>query len=272
MSNLRQWGVGFMMYADSHKGAIPSDAPDGSSSGVINPLESTAWWFNAVPPYTGVKPYVDQLYLDAIGTQTLPHSGVNSIFVCPAANDPSSTQSEISPDKQYFLLNGQINDTTYAKPGPNGRGLNVGSTAKYKSFFCYAFNSKLFGTANDGNDYEAWKFAQLLPSSEVVLMTEKLVNPAEYKDPVVQRTGGSHITPQGYTSNIGQPKACWTRFTTRHRGGGFLLFADGHVGWWPWKDLQPSQSAANSHAQDANHLGMGVVWNPKSGVGTGTND
>ncbi len=46
------------------------------------------------------------------------------------------------------------------------------------------------------------------------------------------------ITSQGYNNKLGQSKADWTRFTTRHHGGGDLLFADGHVAWFKWTQVQ----------------------------------
>src|ERR1700685_1506079 len=36
MSNLRQVGFGFQIYADANKGLLPEDGPDGSTSGVKN--------------------------------------------------------------------------------------------------------------------------------------------------------------------------------------------------------------------------------------------
>src|SRR5258708_5153120 len=77
-SNLRQWGAGFISYSDTNKGALPSDGPDGSSFGSANQrigpgidsgtgdptyaFESTAYWYNAIPPYVSQKPYVNQVY------------------------------------------------------------------------------------------------------------------------------------------------------------------------------------------------------------------
>jgi hypothetical protein len=62
----------------------------------------------------------------------------------------------------------------------------------------------------------------------------------------------SNMGPDGYTNNVGQPKANWKRFTTRHHGGGFLLFADGHVAWYGWGELQPTVNASNPGFIDGN--------------------
>src|ERR1700749_1329069 len=47
MSNLRQFGMGFQIYADANKGFLPLDGPDGSDTGSNligkhNPLDTTA--------------------------------------------------------------------------------------------------------------------------------------------------------------------------------------------------------------------------------------
>ena len=200
----------------------------------------------------------------------LPHAGSNSIFVCPTASEPyinDSPSEKLSADGHYFLLDGYNNDPTYAVPhGPLNKGLPVGGIQQqFKSYMCYVFNSKLFGTGNDGISREAWKLTQLRPSSSTVLMTEKIISAKEYKLPA--QSSSSNVTNTGFTSNVSQPKACWTRFTTRHRGGGFLLFADGHVAWFKWQQLQPIVSQVNSNVQDANNPGLSVIWNPMTAVG-----
>ena len=283
MSNLRQFGAGFIMYSDQSKGQMPYDGNGGTNAttdligpaGTTNtspPLDSPAYWFNAIPNAIGTKSYVNMLYDDAGGLAALPHAGSHSIFVCPAATDPTSLKAgDLSTvDPHYFQIEGKITDPGFAVAhGPAKKGLYVGTASFYKCYFCYAFNSKLFTTGNNNVNYTAWKLTQLLPSSSIVLMTEKLVSAGELRTPA--ETGKS-IGPTGYTSNIAQPKACWTRFTTRHRNGGYLLFADGHVSWFGWNQIQPQVSTTNTNAQDANRPGLGVIWNPLSGVGNSTSD
>jgi prepilin-type processing-associated H-X9-DG protein len=74
---------------------------------------------------------------------------------------------------------------------------------------------------------------------------------------------------RGFLGNIGQPKADWTRLATRHRGGGYILFADGHVSWWSWQQVQPvSISQPNSPPiTSANQPDLGIIWNPLGPVG-----
>ena len=289
MSNLRQWGLGFQMYADQNHGLLPSDGPGGTPTDPVVPAAATAgptataatysldsynYWFNAIPPFVGGRSYAQMLYDDAggltldAGRGEQERSSSARWRTRPAARwRPTSTA-----DTKYFAVTGKITDATMAAPhGPANSGLPVNTVSKFKNFMCYVFNSKLFGTANNGVDYQTWKISQLHPSSSVVLMTEKLMSNREYALPA--QAASTHISAaQGYTNNIAQLKACWSRFTTRHRGGGFLLFADGHVAWYGWQSLQPTLNAVNSNQADANHPGYGVIWNPKSGVGNSSAD
>src|SRR5438552_11695798 len=50
ISNLRQWGMGFQMYANANHGLIPFDGDDGDKVGTpVGPWNATYLWFNAVP-------------------------------------------------------------------------------------------------------------------------------------------------------------------------------------------------------------------------------
>jgi len=76
-------------------------------------------------------------------------------------------------------------------------------------------------------------------------MLEKVANTGEYTDKTVQKYAadypsvyGTKINAAGLNSNAAQPKSNWKRYTTRHRSGGMILFADGHVSWMSWVDTQ----------------------------------
>jgi prepilin-type processing-associated H-X9-DG protein len=90
----------------------------------------------------------------------------------------------------------------------------------------------------------AGRMSQLRPGSSVVIMSEKISYPGEYKDAKVQAWGaangflGSSVTPNGYNGQISTLKSNWSNFATRHKGGGNILFADGHVGFYAWTDVQ----------------------------------
>jgi prepilin-type N-terminal cleavage/methylation domain-containing protein/prepilin-type processing-associated H-X9-DG protein len=275
MSNLRQFGMGFQIYADSNKGVLATDGPDGSAQAgatkLIGPqnaatpsdvsgIDDGQLWYNAIPPKIQKKSYFQMIQDDLSGVVTLAHSGMNSIFVCPTAGQPASfVTQEVSGD--YFLLWGT---------------LNGGTPKQYKSYMSYVMNSMIFTTGNDQTVREKWKLSQLRPTSSCIIMEEKLNTPSEYAIPLVQSTltnnhyvtDTQHIQADGYHNNIAQPKGNWKRFAARHRGGGFLLFADGHVAWFNWRDLQPPLNTLNPNAIDANQPGKGIIWNPRTGVGT----
>jgi prepilin-type processing-associated H-X9-DG protein len=169
----------------------------------------------------------------------------------------------------YFMLN------------CNDPAVGTGTTTD-PSYFSYVMNSQLFGTAANNVQYKGWKISQLQPGPDCVLMMEKLDNNGEYLNGIVEAAappsttkgdcGNNHSLSTGYTSWIGQPKGDWKRFTTRHRSGGNLLYADGHVDWHLWTDLQilpndPTRSITNADGTTGNGNKPGVaVWNPLAPV------
>jgi prepilin-type N-terminal cleavage/methylation domain-containing protein/prepilin-type processing-associated H-X9-DG protein len=277
MSNLRQFGIGFQIYCDANHGFMPNDGPDGHDVGTnliyklagsqyswLSGFDDPSLWYNAIPPMVQNKSYYQMYTDDRLGKYPLMTTFSNSVFVCPSADPPSSLYA---PEQQYivdtfFQLHGVDPAQPFTKVKPYGL---------MKTNINYVYNSKLFGAAVGGVDYERWKLAQLRPASSCVIMVEKLNRPGEYKFP--DQVNSKHMDPGGggYNFNIAQMKACWTRFTTRHRGGGYLLFADGHVAWYSWKELNPTDISFDPRSpgyQSANQPTKGVIWNPVADVGT----
>ena len=261
-SNLRQFGAAIQMYADANKGQMPQKGPDGSttttnmfgpSGGVIG-VDDPSIWFNALPKYIVGRSYYDMLVDDQQRRTPAPKAGDNNIFICPSAA-PSGTQGTndvVSGD--YFMLNGT--DST---------GILTGSLFKFACSYVYnsKFTDKIGVTGPAG-----LKLTSLRPASLCVVMVEKLSNSGEYQDASVQRFNTAYPTvyaaklnAQGLNTKTGQPKANWTRFTTRHRSGGHLLFADGHVSWFAWKEtqIQPDQMPYNAASSDANQYSK-MIW------------
>jgi len=287
-SNLRQFGFGFQIYADANKGFLPEDGPDGSNNGsqligrksAISPaydssgnyvptgIDDPALWYNAIPPLVNNRAYYSLIsdYLYNGIKSNLPVAGVNSIWVCPAASAPVSL---FAGGEMYIpgsRTPGQAPSDYFGLYGTDAK--NGFSIVSFPFYMCYVINSKLFAPLISGQVITHVKLAQLRPGSDVVLMTEKLVNygelsqsscPEAYKyfpSPSAQNLGGN-----GYTSNIGQTKATNTRFTTRHRHGGNLLFADGHVSWFAWTQVQPI-IPVTLIPTDINRPDSHVIWNP----------
>jgi prepilin-type processing-associated H-X9-DG protein/prepilin-type N-terminal cleavage/methylation domain-containing protein len=295
MSIARQWGAGLQMYVDQNKGQLPQKGPGGTNagddsfgpqSGIIG-VNDPSLWFNAIPPLINNKSYYDLLVLSQTGNPLvsghtgpavpLPHAGDNSIFICPVQGPPGSeylapTGSDVIGG-DYFSINGPStkNVDSYGVLRVNG------NTAQHTFNWAgtFVFNSKLTETIASSTalvQNPAIKMSSLVPTSDVVVMDEMIANYGEYKDPTVQayandprinslRTSGAAFTvdANGFSSNVAQPKACWTRFTTRHNHGGNILFADGHVSWFSWKDVQiPLDGSTNWSANQPSKL----IWCP----------
>ena len=272
-SNMRQLGLGYQMYCDQNKGLLPQKGPDGSDSsdnafspsGGVTGVDDPSIWFNAVPNASGRKSYYQLLLDDQNGTK-LPTGGDSSIFICPSASTigtagGGAAADVLSNDGQYFMLygsdsQGKLNPISSPGPGPF-----------FKFNMSYVTNASLTNTFANTQSFTTVKMSRLRPTSSVVLMMEKLATPGEYKDIVVQQfiaanpsvySGIADTT--GFISNIAQPKGNWKRFTTRHNGGGNLLFADGHVAFFKWRQtqIQPDQFA-NLATSDANQY-SGIIW------------
>jgi len=216
MSNIRQLCLGMTMYADSHKGLIPADGGDGTTALPVTVVtlatkqlfltwdEPSLWW-NAIPPQVNVDSYYDQQM-----SARLPGRGASSIFVCPSADEPmpSITDTGIINQNGFLMLWG-------APPGGGGHG-----RIQLPTYISYVLNSKLNATQ------VTQKISQLRPSSSVACFMEKRMVPGELP-----------ATSPQYSAGLGQLKGEWKRFTTRHRGGGFIGFFDGHVAWYSFADL-----------------------------------
>ncbi len=285
-SNLRQWGMATQMYVDQNKGQLPQKGPDGTNlttnffgpSGGVTGVDDPSLWFNALPPLVNKTSYYDLLVLAQPPSPSthsgpaipVPHAGDNSVFICPVQASPGTLDpSEDPTDADYYYLDGS--DSQGLLKNATGNKL----AKQFPWAASYVFNSKLgeyYDASRNQLERKIVHMSDLQPGSEVVIMTEKLTSYGEYAGTDCQnyanqyamalRTAGAacDIGAQGFNSNIGQAKACWTRFTTRHHGGGDLLFADGHVSWFDWKDIQIPGTQMGPPA-NANQPGK-VIWCP----------
>ena len=305
MSNLRQWGAGLQMYVDANNGLLPNKGDKGTdnsknyigsttnkdATGISDP----SLWYNALPPYIGVKSYYQMMLDSANGVGILPGPGSNSIFVCPSAGAPGT----LSPGSggssgDYIDANGQgfdlwmVDANAAGSPAP-AAGTYLGSaTVPFKSevFMTYAFNSQLTSVKTTGESgqstaslTQAIKMSSLRPGSLVPILIDKITVPGEYKLPAVQALANEYPTMQGNTSStsagqinangyngvISQPVADLKRLTTNHNGGGNMLFADGHVEWFSWTDAQGNVGStinAGPGLQTYNINSQKIIWAP----------
>jgi prepilin-type processing-associated H-X9-DG protein/prepilin-type N-terminal cleavage/methylation domain-containing protein len=288
-STMRQLGIGFQLYCDMNKGLLPQKGPDGSNAngnlfgptgGVVG-VDDQSLWFNAIPSALKRKSYYEMLLDDQRGI-SIPATGSGSIFLCPSAA-PAGTLlggsggDTLSSDGQYFLLYGTdsqnvLKPITTPAPGPF---FKFNMSYVFNSFLLTSWNPTLNAEATSSTgdqrpDLTPLRTSKLRPPSYVVIIVEKMANAGEYRDPTVQRFNADYpsvyqgkISPVGLINNIAQPKSNWKRFTTRHRSGGNLLFADGHVAWMAWRDvqLQPDQltKGFQPYSSDANQYSK-VIW------------
>ena len=262
-SGLRQWGIAWMMYVDANRGGVPQDASnDGgpNSSDAIgsrtatpaNPKtteDQSQYWWNCLPSYLNQPNYTvlqleSQRGLYHVSGVRLPTASDSSVYVCPSSGPPGFVFPD-TPDpttgSNYWSLyfNGNYN--------PLG-STSLGNSYKRPVFTSYVINSKLNQTQ------PVSKMAQLRPSSFIAIMMEKRTNIFELSEPGNGLDPATRNTLLG--KNFSRMKGNWLRFAGRHRGGGNILFADGHVAWMSLKDANTT-GAPN----DWNQPGR-IIWNP----------
>lgn len=101
LSNLKQWGLGFRMYADDNRDFVPEE---GNTIVPIDDAQNADAWYNVVVTYTGNKPLTDA-YLP-VATRKPPVPGSKSIFSCPSTPDPDPSlykKPPVASDRAFFM-------------------------------------------------------------------------------------------------------------------------------------------------------------------------
>ena len=100
LSNMKQWGLGFRMYADDNRDKVPNE---GNTVVPINNNQNADAWYNLVAP-TVSQPSLVDLYL-VHTNPPLPNS--KSIYSCPSAEQPANPPSV---NKAFFMygMNGRL--------------------------------------------------------------------------------------------------------------------------------------------------------------------
>lgn len=197
-SNLRQWGLGTVTWADMHKSMLPWEGMKDAANMSIN-LAERNYWANAVPPMVGQRPYSEICDSAWQAQSSVPFDGTrNSIFIDPAA----------------------VSDS----PAPWGFGQPGAAGVQHQFYFNYVPNSQMNNTLLGEAELPEYSPTSLMRLSNIsdpgatVLMLELRTRKAELpsSDPY-------------YDEPLNRQRADWKRFAARHFDGGHIAFVDGHV-------------------------------------------
>jgi prepilin-type N-terminal cleavage/methylation domain-containing protein/prepilin-type processing-associated H-X9-DG protein len=274
-SNIRQFGIGLQMYCDANKGLLPGDSNNGSKSNPVdlmnigttytggtatNVTYALGWaaqemWYNAIPPMLNLPTYYSQISAAPTGGGApVPTIGDPSIYICPSLNSLNIASGEtknvtVGGNGGYFEI-----------WGDSVRGPAVTTVTQLPVCMCYVPNSKILSATNPRP-----KLSQCIPSANVAVYVEKRMDPGEINTSDPQYNNLENVTPLGLSATIaseamGQLSSSFDRFTSRHRNGGYICFADGHVGWY---SLDQVVYPANIEAGVDNYNDQAnVIWNP----------
>ena len=83
LSNLRQWGIAFRMYADDNNDYLPRR---GQGVQTLAQIDRPTDWFNALPPYFSLSSFEMM-----VSNKMVPAAHTQSVFICPSAENPGGT-------------------------------------------------------------------------------------------------------------------------------------------------------------------------------------
>jgi prepilin-type N-terminal cleavage/methylation domain-containing protein/prepilin-type processing-associated H-X9-DG protein len=204
LNNLKQWGLGQILYLDDNQQTYPRTkipnatigAPPGYNEDnpswtdladfyFQNPKQGNDAWFNALPPYVAGRPLSSYATDNGTGAIDAFNNG-NSIYQCPSA-----------------IIDPLINPNIRIK-------------------FQYGMNSQALDQ---------------MPSSVIYLKTSMIAHPSDFVLFSEERTLINETPFYGSTAketDICTPQSYTTRFSARHGGGASLTFSDGHAKWYQY--------------------------------------
>jgi len=212
MSNLKQIGLGVMMYVQDYDETYPIAYLSVPSSDSISGY-TTSYWFNTLQPYTKNR----------------------QVWFCPTAgrimaSDDSTTQ-QYSGGYGYNACGTAAISSTGSSLW-NGFGQSVCDTPGG----CGTGGAISYGTVRCTPNGNAVKMSAVTSPSETILITDPASNSTEYTTEYFY--GGSNISywPQLHGGPVGpfygnNPNV--TEAYLHPSGGGNYLFADGHVKFMP---------------------------------------
>ncbi|HUK83939.1 MAG TPA: DUF1559 domain-containing protein, partial [Verrucomicrobiae bacterium] len=125
LSNMHQWGLGFMMYADDWNDVWPHEGTVGTA---IDAGSNPGAWYNQIPPYLH-QPTLVQLYNS--GRQPTPKS--KSIWSCLSATS-TVTAAQITLANPYFMyaFNARMDPNNGAPCPPNSIDVSGSGDCRWK--------------------------------------------------------------------------------------------------------------------------------------------
>ena len=106
LNNMKQWGLGFKMYADDFNDCVPEEGNIGAQINDANSGNLYEAWYNSVAHFVGQKSMVE---LYAAGNPPLPKT--KSLYSCPASPPPLASQGFQDPPTiaEAFFMYGENN-------------------------------------------------------------------------------------------------------------------------------------------------------------------
>ena len=246
-TRMRAWGQGFNIYESNYDNFLPADGGDGTSAASggkpIGRWDDNYMWWNGLTLNTkgGDQTYYDLQTAEVTLGTPLPKGSVNSLFLCPSAVlDAAPGGTGATADQ---VANGYFRTVGWKQLGAN-------LTEQTRDMLlCYGYNSQIRKTTMSSTIYpprsdpgDITKLTQLDPGSSTVIIAEKRIRPDELP-----------ITDPNYDKALAQNKVAPTRFAARHKNGGNITFADGHVEYWKNADVTSVPSPYNQ---------PGLIWTP----------
>jgi len=224
MSNLRQWGIGLNGFLGDHDDRMPWEGEKDIRFMNFN-VDEDLWWGNAIPPYVGAETFREVSARSVNDPDALPMPPeTGSIFIDPAAD----------PDPGAPWAFGYDDGTRYF-------------------YFNSVFNSHLNHTWSGGGSTapdERMPLTMIRRTSETAILVEMRANDGELPpdDPYSGRRLDRH-------------RSDWKRFAARHRDGGHIAFADGHVAWFSNVEATTNRQG-NREPGPGDWNRNGLIWDP----------
>ncbi len=123
LNTLRQWGLGFRLYADENNDYVPEEGNIGSAINDAGSGNLNEAWYNVVAKYIGQKSMVE---LYQATPPNIPVPGNSSLYTCPAAPQPRKAPNF---NWAYFMYGENnrlcVNRSTRATGVPQTKLINV---------------------------------------------------------------------------------------------------------------------------------------------------